>query len=55
MGNVEIKQLGGKFVVLEKKPVAVWLVNDDNVMELFLLTKAGYTDLEKLVENNQNV
>lgn len=53
--NVEIRQLGGKFILVEGKPVGVWLVDENNAPKLHALTEVSYADLEKLIENNQNV
>lgn len=52
---MDIKQLGGKYAIVDGKPVAVWLANEDGELLLYLLERAGYADLEKLVENNQAV
>lgn len=52
---MEIKQLGGKFVVIDGTPVAVWLMDEEGTLTLYQITEMQYSELEKLSENNTNV
>lgn len=53
--DMEIKQLGGKFVVIDGTPVAVWLMDEEGTLTLYQITEMQYSELEKLSENNTNV